>query len=101
MIVKRKVMDISQFNYVTNWDKVKATKIPVIIRIGYRGSRTGVITYDPKYRDYRKACEDRGIEHGFYFFPCAITDSEAHEEALFIKREVIASGIKMPVFLDS
>ena len=101
MIVKRKVMDISQFNYVTNWDKVKAAKIPVIIRIGYRGSRTGVITYDPKYKDYRKVCEDKGIEHGFYFFPCAITDSEAHEEALFIKREVVASGIKMPVFLDS
>ena len=101
MVVKRKVMDISQFNNVTNWDKVKATKIPVIIRIGYRGSKTGIITYDPRYKEYRKACEDKGIEHGFYFFPCSITDSEAHEEALFIKNEVINSGIKMPIFLDS
>lgn len=101
MVIKRKVIDISQFNNVTNWSKVKATKIPVIIRIGYRGSKTGIITYDPRYKEYRKACEKYGIEHGFYFFPCSITDSEAHEEALFIKNEVINSGIKMPVFLDS
>lgn len=101
MVIKRKIIDISQFNNVTNWAKVKATGYPVIIRIGYRGSKTGVITYDPRYKEYRKACESNGIEHGFYFFPCSITDSEAHEEALFIKNEVIKSGIKMPVFLDS
>lgn len=101
MVIKRKVIDISQFNNVTNWAKVKATKIPVIIRIGYRGSKTGIITYDPRYKEYRKACEENGIEHSFYFFPCSITDSEAHEEALFIKSEVINSGIKMPIFLDS
>ena len=101
MVIKRKVIDISQFNNVTNWSKVKATKIPVIIRIGYRGSKTGIITYDPRYKEYRKACKEYGIEHSFYFFPCSITDSEAHEEALFIKNEVINSGIKMPVFLDS
>ena len=101
MVIKRKVIDISQFNNVTNWTKVKATGYPVIIRIGYRGSKTGIITYDPRYKEYRKACEDYNIEHGFYFFPCSITDSEAHEEALFIKNEVINSGIKMPIFLDS
>ena len=101
MVVKRKVIDISQFNNVTNWEKVKATKLPIIIRIGYRGSKTGVITYDPRYKEYRKACEDNGIEHTFYFFPCSITDSEAHEEALFIKNEVIGSKITMPVWLDS
>ena len=101
MVIKRKIIDISQFNNVTNWAKVKASGYPVIIRIGYRGSKTGIITYDPRYKEYRKACEEYGIEHGFYFFPCSITDSEAHEEALFIKNEVINSGIKMPVFLDS
>ena len=101
MAIKQKLIDISQFNNVTNWAKVKATGYPVIIRIGYRGSKTGVITYDPRYKEYRKACESNGIVHGFYFFPCSITDSEAHEEALFIKNEVIKSGIKMPVFLDS
>lgn len=101
MVVKRKVIDISQFNNVTNWDKVKATKLPVIIRIGYRGSKTGIITYDPRYKEYRKACEDKSIEHSFYFFPCSTTDKEAHEEALFIINEVKKSGINMPIWLDS
>lgn len=96
MVIKRKVIDISQFNNVTNWAKVKATKYPVIIRIGYRGSKTGVITYDPKYKEYLKACENNGIEHYQYFFPCSITDAEAHEEARFIKSE--AKGL---VWLDS
>lgn len=98
---ERTVIDISQFNSVTNWSAVKATGYPVIIRIGYRGSKTGTITYDPKYKEYRAACEQYGIEHGFYFFPCSITDAEAHEEALFIKNEVLKSGTTMPVFLDS
>ena len=96
MVIKRKVIDISQFNNVTNWGKVKATKYPVIIRIGYRGSKTGVITYDPRYKEYLKACENNGIEHYQYFFPCSITDAEAHEEARFIKSE--AKGL---VWLDS
>lgn len=96
MVIKRKVIDISQFNNVTNWAKVKATKYPVIIRIGYRGSKTGIITYDPKYKEYLKACENNGIEHYQYFFPCSITDAEAHEEARFIKSE--AKGL---VWLDS
>ena len=97
---KRTVIDISQFNNVTNWSAVKAVGYPVIIRIGYRGSKTGVITYDPRYKEYRSACEQYGIEHYFYFFPCSISDTEAHEEALFIKNEVIKSGVPM-VYLDS
>ena len=97
---KRTVIDISQFNNVTNWSAVKAIGYPVIIRIGYRGSKTGVITYDPKYKEYRSACEQYGIEHYFYFFPCSISDAEAHEEALFIKNEVIKSGVSM-IYLDS
>ena len=96
MKIERKVIDISQFNNVTNWAKVKATKYPVIIRIGYRGSKTGTITYDPRYKEYLKACENNGIEHYQYFFPCSITDAEAHEEARFIKNE--AKGL---VWLDS
>ena len=36
MATNKKVIDISQFNNVTNWEKVKATGYPVIIRIGYR-----------------------------------------------------------------
>lgn len=96
-----KVIDISQFNTVTDWTKVKATGYPVIIRIGYRGSKTGVITYDPKYKTYRAAVEKNNIPHSFYFFPCSITQAEAHEEAKFIKGEIDVKTLSLPVFLDS
>lgn len=101
MVVKQKVIDISQFNNVVDWEKVKKTGYHVIIRIGYRGSHTGVITYDPRYKEYRDACEKYGIPYSLYFFPCSITDAEADEEALFIKQEVEASNIEMPIWLDS
>ena len=100
-MAKKIVIDISQFNNVTNWEKVKATGYPVIIRIGYRGSKTGIITYDPRYKQYRKGCEEHNIEHSFYFFPCSITKAEAQEEAQFIINEVKNTNINMPVYLDS
>lgn len=99
--MKKIVIDISQFNNVTNWEKVKATGYPVIIRIGYRGSKTGIITYDPRYKQYRAACEKHNIEHSFYFFPCSITKAEAQEEAQFIINQVKNTNINMPVYLDS
>ena len=74
-----KVIDISQFNTVTDWSKVKATGYPVIIRIAYRGSKTGIITYDPKYQTHRQAVEKNNIPHSYYYFPCSITAAEAHE----------------------
>lgn len=100
-MTKKIVIDISQFNNVTNWEKVKATGYPVIIRIGYRGSKTGIITYDPRYKEYRNACENYNIEHSFYFFPCSITKAEAQEQARFIINEVKNTNINMPVYLDS
>ena len=100
-MAKKIVIDISQFNNVTNWEKVKATGYPVIIRIGYRGSKTGIITYDPRYKEYRNACENHNIEHSFYFFPCSITRAEAQEQARFIINEVKNTNINMPVYLDS
>ena len=100
-MAKKIVIDISQFNNVTNWEKVKATGYPVIIRIGYRGSKTGIITYDPRYKEYRNACENHNIEHSFYFFPCSITKAEAQEQARFIINEIKNTNINMPVYLDS
>lgn len=97
----KKVIDISQFNTVTDWSKVKTTGYPVIIRIAYRGSKTGIITYDPKYQKHKQAVEKYNIPHSYYFFPCSITRSEAHEEALFIKNNIDVKKLDLPVFLDS
>ena len=101
------IIDVSEFNVVTDWKKVKKNTEGVIIRMGYRGSVEGKpaykkITEDKKYREYRKACEDNGVVHGFYYFPTGITEKEVEEEADWVIKEL--KGIStwyFPVFADS
>ena len=96
------IIDVSEFNEVTDWQAVKNAVDLVIIRMGYRGSRDGIIKYDKKYIQHRAMCEAYGIPHGFYYFPTAINDWEAQEEADWVVKEL--DGIKdfaCPVFADS
>ena len=96
------IIDVSEFNEVTDWQAVKNAVDLVIIRMGYRGSRDGIIKYDKKYVQHRAMCEAYGIPHGFYYFPTAINDWEAQEEADWVVKEL--DGIKdfaCPVFADS
>lgn len=96
------IIDISEFNSVVNWSKVKREVDLVIIRMGYRGSLSGEIKYDSKYKSHRQACEAYGIPHGFYFFPTAITHDEAVEEADWVANELKdIRAFACPVFADS
>lgn len=95
-------IDISEFNTITDWSKVKKNVDTVIIRMGYRGSESGKITFDKKYKANRKACEDYKIPHGFYFFPTAITDAEAIEEADWVTKQLKGTdAFVLPLFADS
>ena len=98
-----KIADVSQFNTVTNWDRVKKSVDGIILRIGYRGSHTGKITYDPKFVENIKKVQQYKIPYSIYFFPCSITDEEADEEADFIIETIKNYNIELslPVYLDS
>lgn len=101
------IIDISEFNKVTNWFLVKQNVQSVIIRMGYRGSilgteNCGKIVPDKKYLEHRNACRNLGIPHSFYYFPTGITTQEIFEEADWVAREL--TGFKdfaTPVFADS
>lgn len=96
------IIDISEFNTVVDWAAVKNAVELVIIRMGYRGSKDGIIKYDKKYKEHRARCEAYGIPHGFYYFPTAINDNEAIEEADFVANELKgAKDFFCPVFADS
>ena len=97
----KKVIDISKFNNITDFAKEKASVDAVVIRLGYRGAHTGVITYDPKYQAYMAACQKLGIPTMIYFFPCSITVKEAHAEAKFIISEASKVSLCGPIWLDS
>lgn len=96
-----RIIDLSEFNDVYDWGLVKSNVDLVILRIGYRGSTSGIITYDKKYKEYRMMCESYGIPFGLYYFPACITPEEAKEEADFVIRECDGMVFHVPVFADS
>ena len=96
------IIDISEFNAITDWHLVAKNVSLVIIRMGYRSYGAGKITYDKKYKEHRAACEIYGIPHGFYFFPTSITDAEARNEADWVAGELATvDTFYCPVFADS
>ena len=97
----RKVIDVSKFNEVKDWNKVKGAVDAVVIRLGYRGAHTGTITYDPKYQEYVSACRKFGIPTMIYFFPCSISTAEADAEANFIIAAAKKVNLCGPIWLDS
>ena len=98
-----KVIDISYYNTITNWQSVKAACDAVIIRLGYRGCTSGKIVYDECFKTFLDACKKYGIPYSIYFFPTSISESESIEEAQFIINAIKAYDMKLslPVFLDS
>lgn len=95
------IIDISYFNTVTDWQKVKASVDAVVIRLGYRGYSKGTLAYDKSYAAFRKAVEQFNIPHSFYFFPCSVNEAEANQEADFIIQALAGADLALPVFLDS
>ena len=99
--MSNKLSDFSQFNPVRDWGKVKESVDAVILRLGYRGSTTATITYDPKYQEYMSACQKLGIPTMIYFFPCSISVKEAETEANFIISAAKKVNLCGPIWLDS
>lgn len=94
-------VDLSKFNVVDDFDKVKKAVSAVVLRLGYRGAYTGTITYDPKYLEYVSACQRLGIPTMIYFFPCSISTAEAEAEANFIIAAAKKIKLAGPIWLDS
>jgi len=97
----KKLIDLSQFNKVKDWPKVKEAVDAVILRLGYRGAHTGTITFDPKYQEYVSACQKLGIPKMIYFFPCSISTAEAEAEANFIISAAKKTDLCGAIWLDS
>lgn len=96
-----RIIDLSENNEVYDWDLVKANADMVILRLGYRGSTTGVIMLDKNYLEYRQACEEKGIPFSLYFFPASITPEEAQQEADYVAGKCKDMVFYLPIFADS
>lgn len=101
-MARTRIIDISEFNTVTDWDAVKKNVDAVIIRALRRDSRSGALIFDKKYIEHRKACKTHNIPYSLYYFTEDITEAEAIEAAdmmIYTLRD-IAKYIA-PVFIDT
>ncbi|MBO6137026.1 MAG: glycoside hydrolase family 25 protein [Lachnospiraceae bacterium] len=94
-------VDVSKYNKEINWNDVRASGIEfAIIRIGYRGSSSGVLVVDPYFVKNLAGAKAAGMKIGVYFFTQAVNVTEAVEEASAITTLVGADELQLPVFMD-
>ncbi|TCL59303.1 putative cell wall binding repeat protein [Kineothrix alysoides] len=94
-------IDVSKWNGNIDWNAVKNSGVSyVIIRCGYRGSSTGALIEDPKFRSNIQGASAAGLKVGVYFFTQAVNEVEAVEEASMVASLVSGYKISYPVFLD-
>ena len=94
-------IDVSKHNGSIDWEKVKNSGVSfVIIRCGYRGSATGVMVEDPKFRSNIQGATAAGLKVGVYYFSQAVNQREAVEEASAALELISGYKISYPVFID-
>lgn len=95
-------IDVSKWNKEIDWDKVKEDGVEyAIIRVGYRGSSTGVLVEDPYFKKNMKGAAAAGIPVGVYFFTQATNEVEAVEEASMVIELCERYKLDYPVFIDT
>jgi GH25 family lysozyme M1 (1,4-beta-N-acetylmuramidase) len=97
------VIDVSYHNGTINWSKVKAAGVQgVIIRCGYRGSSTGALAQDVKFKENIRNAKAAGLKVGVYIFSQAVTKAEGKAEADYAAKLVKSTGysLDLPMVID-
>ena len=95
-------IDVSHYQGVIDWEKVKEDGIEfVIIRIGYRGyGEEGTLKVDTNYEKNIQGARAAGLDVGVYFFAQAINEKEAVEEAEFVLEHLASYDLQLPIVYD-
>lgn len=94
-------IDVSKHNGGIDWNAVRNSGVGfVIIRCGYRGSATGVLVEDQKFRENIQGASAAGLKVGIYFFSQAVNEVEAVEEASMAVSLIKNYKITYPVYMD-
>ena len=72
----------------------------VILRCGYRGSASGVLVEDQKFKSNIQGATAAGLKVGIYFFSQAVNEVEAVEEASMTLSLIKKYRITYPVYID-
>lgn len=94
-------IDVSQWQGVIDWSKVKAAGIDfVMLRVGFRGNTVGKIYEDTYFERNIKGALENGVEVGIYFYSMAKNEAEALEEAAWVCERIKGYNITYPVAFD-
>ncbi len=94
-------IDVSQWQGVIDWGKVKAAGIDfVMLRVGFRGNTVGKIYEDTYFERNVKGALENGVEVGIYFYSMARNEAEALEEAAWVCERIKGYNITYPVAFD-
>ncbi len=95
-------IDVSKWNKDIDWEAVADSGVKyVIIRCGYRGSKSGSLVEDPYFRTNIEGAKDAGLKVGVYFFTQAVNQAEAVEEASMALSLVEGYELDYPIFIDT
>lgn len=98
---QRSGIDVSKWNTVTDWGRVRQAGIEfVFVKVAGRDRTTGALYKDPLYNDYINGAQSAGIKVGVYFFSQALNEAEAIEEANYTIGIVQNYNIQLPVIMD-
>lgn len=97
----KKIIDISEFQTVSNWEEVKRNCDGIIIRLGYRGYGSGRVVFDDKFKQNFDAVKRHNIPYSVYFTTQAINEAEGKEEAVFCINALNKAAVNFPIFVDS
>lgn len=94
-------IDVSAHQQEIDWEQVAQAGIEfVMIRVGYRGYKTGAIVKDA-YADANYAgAKAAGLKVGVYFFSQAVSPGEAEQEANWLLENIRDWELDFPVVYD-
>ena len=98
--MEKKVVDISKYQVIKDYNTFAKSVDGVIIRAGYRGYSLGKITEDKLFATHLKNLYNK-VPIGVYFFTTAINEKEAEEEAKWIINRLKGYSLSFPIIVDT
>lgn len=94
-------IDVSKWQGDIDWNQVAAAGYKfVFVKVGGRGTSSGSLYYDEKFRENIEGASRAGLNVGVYFFSQAINEREALEEASLTIDAIKGYNITYPVVFD-
>ena len=97
----QKMVDISEFNTITDYAGLAKQMKYVIIRVGRRAGSNGLLVTDKSFEKHIENCLANGMTVGVYFYDQSINENEAKEQAEWVINKIKPYSVKLPIFIDS